>query len=276
MPVFNGSHTICGQIDALVSQTLSPDELVISDNGSTDATPQIVAQYASRYPWIRIVDASSRRGAAYARNVGVEASIGSKILLCDADDVVGPEWCEALSAGLDDFDSVGGVLVPFTGSEPNWNGPASRPSVRFRYLPAPLTANAGLTRRMWDHVGGFDDRYRSATAEDVDLFWRIQQSGGSYAVVDEARVAYRLRESPKAKFVQEYRYGKEDVRLYKIHKQRGMPRSPWRRVVYRWIHLLISSPRLLMGPDLRLRWIGHAGKNLGRARGSIQHCQVFL
>ena len=64
----NGERTIAGQLDALAAQKGLDDwEVVVSDNGSTDASRQIVGRYVGRIPNLRVVDSSTRRGIARAK-----------------------------------------------------------------------------------------------------------------------------------------------------------------------------------------------------------------
>ena len=79
------------------------------DNGSTDATREIVAGFASRVPGLRVLDASDARGAAHARNVGAAAG-GDLIAYCDADDEVEPGWLAALVRTAAGRGRVGGSL----------------------------------------------------------------------------------------------------------------------------------------------------------------------
>jgi len=90
IPALNVADTIGDQLDALAHQTYAGAwEVVVSDNGSTDATRERVEVWRDRLPHLRIVDSSRRRGVSPARNVGVEAARGDLVLICDGDDVVG-------------------------------------------------------------------------------------------------------------------------------------------------------------------------------------------
>ena len=62
-------------------------EVVVADNGSDDGTRACVQRWSERHPRIHLVDASARRGAAAARNIGVRSARGRLLAFCDADDV---------------------------------------------------------------------------------------------------------------------------------------------------------------------------------------------
>jgi len=90
VPVRQGARTLGEQLEALSRQTYSGEwELIICDNGSTDGTRGRALAWQGALP-LRIVDASAKKGVAHARNVGIEATRGAYVLICDADDVVDP------------------------------------------------------------------------------------------------------------------------------------------------------------------------------------------
>ena len=73
IPLFNGAETITEQLDALARQTFSrPFEVVVADNGSTDAGPGLVRAHPMAN--LRLVDASQCRGQAHARHVGARGT----------------------------------------------------------------------------------------------------------------------------------------------------------------------------------------------------------
>src|SRR6266545_10527 len=101
VPCFNSAKTIAIQLEALANQTWSePWEVIVADNGSTDSSVAIAESYKKRLPHLRIVDASDRRGAGHARNVGAAAAAGDLLAFCDADDEVAPGWLSAMGQAL--------------------------------------------------------------------------------------------------------------------------------------------------------------------------------
>ena len=103
IPVLNGAATISQQLAALAGQTYrGPMEVLVADNGSTDATVEVVQALSGRLPGLRLVDASARVGTNHARNAGAAAAGGDLLAFCDADDVAAPGWLAGLVAGLED------------------------------------------------------------------------------------------------------------------------------------------------------------------------------
>lgn len=91
MCTFNGERYVREQLDSIVAQTYPIHELIIEDDGSTDRTVEICREYASRYPFIKVV--------VNERNLGLDAnfeaatmrSTGDFVALSDQDDVWYPE-----------------------------------------------------------------------------------------------------------------------------------------------------------------------------------------
>ena len=74
LPCFNASATIGHQLDALTAQRWDKRwEVIVADNGSTDASRTVAESYKDRLD-LRVVDASDRKGASHARNVGASAA----------------------------------------------------------------------------------------------------------------------------------------------------------------------------------------------------------
>ncbi len=86
LPTYNRASTLVRAMASVLQQTFTDFELVIVDDGSTDATPQILARYAGREN-VKIIT-SRHRGCAAARNLGVKSSQGRYLAFQDSDD----EW----------------------------------------------------------------------------------------------------------------------------------------------------------------------------------------
>jgi glycosyltransferase involved in cell wall biosynthesis len=90
MPAHDAAAYVGEAIDSILAQTERDLELIIVDDASSDATPDIVAGYAKRDPRVRPMRANVR-SAAKARNLALEAARGEFVALMDADDIAHPE-----------------------------------------------------------------------------------------------------------------------------------------------------------------------------------------
>lgn len=85
IPVYNGQHTICRTVDAILRQTYDPAEIIVVDDASTDGTVALLKkQYGNK---IQLIEKKVNEGSAAARNTGIDAATGSYIAFLDADDI---------------------------------------------------------------------------------------------------------------------------------------------------------------------------------------------
>lgn len=95
VPVYNSERFLRSTLDSLLAQTLSDIEIVCVNDGSSDASLQILEEYASRESRVVVVD-SANGGVSRARNKGVEIAKGEYIGFMDADDMASPKMYERL------------------------------------------------------------------------------------------------------------------------------------------------------------------------------------
>lgn len=86
IPAYNRAHTIKRAIESALKQTLSPCEIIVVDDNSTDATRDSVKDYSN----VILLSTEKNLGPAGARNLGVEHAKGDLIAFLDSDD----EWSE--------------------------------------------------------------------------------------------------------------------------------------------------------------------------------------
>lgn len=227
MPAFNAGDALAEQLAALLDQHVeSVTEIIVVDNRSTDNTRAIVQAAvkvaAANDGWlsVRYVSATARPGAAYARNVGIEASQGQTILFCDADDMVQANWISELARTVETHGAAAGYMDKFQGrtasretvvdsdtAAQSWHGTA---------LLWPVTCNFGIRRDLLAKVGTFDEDLRSG--EDIDLWVRMHNAGVALHQSD-ARIFYRLRPDGEAALSQLMTYAYWDAFLLFRHRR---------------------------------------------------------
>lgn len=89
IPIYNASTYLAFSLESLLSQPFQDFELILVDDGSTDASPSICDEYAAKDERIRVLH-EPHSGVANSRQVGLEAAKGMYILYVDADDQVDP------------------------------------------------------------------------------------------------------------------------------------------------------------------------------------------
>lgn len=185
IPAYNASATITETLASVQIQTVRPCEIIVVDDGSSDATPEIVARLAANDSLIRVIR-QDNGGVAKARNTGVENARGDWIGALDADDVWHPRWIELMLAAANAAPQVPGLVYCWSrridiGSRllsdmgrPVYQGKVFEQLVASNFLQ---NASAALLRRdAVLAVGGFDSGLRAAGAqgaEDIKLYLAI-------------------------------------------------------------------------------------------------------
>lgn len=143
MPVYNGERYLRAAIDSLLCQTFGDFELIISDNASTDSTPDICRTCAALDPRIRYEAQPVNRGATWNVNHVLTLARAKYFKWAHADDLYAPRYLECCIAELDRASSPAivvcsrGIIIdendrqicPY---EDRWDLRQSRPSDRLR------------------------------------------------------------------------------------------------------------------------------------------------
>ena len=87
IPAYNAAGQIIKTLESVQQQTYRNYEVVITDDGSTDETESVIADYASKHPEMRIrVVSQENKGIGAARNAAINKSRGDFVAFLDSDD----------------------------------------------------------------------------------------------------------------------------------------------------------------------------------------------
>ncbi len=101
VPVYGVENYLPACVDSLLNQTFSDFELILVDDGSPDACPELCDRYAAQDPRVRVIH-QENAGLSAARNSGICAAKGSAIAFVDSDDTVSPRYLELLYTALEE------------------------------------------------------------------------------------------------------------------------------------------------------------------------------
>ena len=193
LPTCNRAHLVGEAIGSVLAQTRSADEILVIDDGSTDATAARLADFGDR---IRVLRGSGR-GAAAARNAGLAAATGDWVTFLDDDDVWTPDRLAVLArdlAGAGPQIEVHVADLRYVGPGYAWEQMAMlgvvAPKGRARraedlFVPAARgfqLNGLACTRRLALAVGGFEETLR--THEDK-LFTGLLGQGRPWLVTGD-------------------------------------------------------------------------------------------
>jgi glycosyltransferase involved in cell wall biosynthesis len=170
-------------IESLVSQTYPNKEIVIVDDFSSDATPQIARRLVSTYREVRYRRLNSNLGTYYAKNLGIAMSKGEYMFFQDSDDISHPLRIEIL---LGELRQSGRRVVrgsycrvdPYTDQVLAVNGLVSKLGL----------ITLGVERKVFDEIGFFNC---TTKASDDEFFHRVVRFLGKGAVVDNKLPLYQ-------------------------------------------------------------------------------------
>jgi peptidoglycan/xylan/chitin deacetylase (PgdA/CDA1 family)/GT2 family glycosyltransferase len=276
VPVHNGADTLGAQLEALVDQEWSGEwDIVVVDNGSTDASAAVVAEWQLRSPRLRLVRASFSSGAGYARTVGVAASDAASFAFCDADDVVAPGWVAAMGDALMQHDFVTGpedttLLNPPAVAKHRGSVGTATYQVLGGVMPFAPGCNFGLTRDALQRIGSMS--FRRSPSEDVETSYLLWRAGVSLAWVDAALVHYRFRTTRRERWRQAVAYGEGDVSTNTLLRASGIHPAQRGESCRSLVWLLRMAPRL-GDPAVAERWLYTLGYRYGIVRGTVRRRQ---
>lgn len=111
VPTYNGARTIRNMLDILLPQVMEEVEVLISDNCSTDETPQIIAEYCEKYPFIKTIRNEKNIGADGNFLQCMRLSTGKYILLLSDDDVLTENSLGVILSFLEESPDMGLVYL---------------------------------------------------------------------------------------------------------------------------------------------------------------------
>ena len=163
IPVYRDAYGLEQTLNSLTKQTVPETdyEIIVSNDGGDENVSHVCQQYQVRE--IRIIP---NRGSYYARNRALEESYGEYLAFIDADVTVRPDWIETGRDELQSADYSGGPVII---DESKIKEPAhfyeslyGFPTEDFFYEQHfCVTANLFVKRRVFEEIGGFDERLRS-------------------------------------------------------------------------------------------------------------------
>lgn len=182
VPTRNRVHFLPACLDSVIAQTLQPKTVFVIDDGSTDRTSEVLADFQKRWPRLRAVRTEGV-GVSAARNVALALSTADLIAFIDSDDVWDPAVLAALASrftadqsrlglvncGLRQIDAQGLSIPNAPSVVPTQRGDIFRAILEGFYNIAPSTLM--VRRDVVVSAGGFDESL--VQAEDRDLCLRL-------------------------------------------------------------------------------------------------------
>jgi O-antigen biosynthesis protein len=211
---YNGECTIGDCIKGVLGLEYSNFEIIVVNDGSTDATEAI----AKEYPLCLI--STENRGLSNARNLGLEAATGEIVAYIDDDARPDPHWLTYLAVTFMQTPHVGvggpniappddGLVAACVANAPGNPAHVLLSDQEAEHIPG---CNMAFRTANLKEIGGFDPRYRVA-GDDVDICWRLRERGWTLGFNPGAVVWHHRRNSVLTYWQQQQGYGRAEALL---------------------------------------------------------------
>ena len=271
IPTWNRAYLLQSILSNFAAQTLPPDQIVVIDNGSTDATQLVAREFG-----VDLLVFPENRGFALAVNEGIAKATGEWLLILNNDVLLEPEWLERLLAAATQEDAwfaagkllQKGELGMLDGSWElvsraayAWRCGYGRPdgtiwSTKRQISLAPMTA-ALFHKRVFEKIGLLDVRFESYY-EDVDFGVRCCLAGLK-GIYEPAAVAMHMGKSSFGK--QSYRVmyltARNQVLLLAKHYPAGsLRRFGWAILIGQILAVMAAAKHGHLFTALKGKWDG--------------------
>tara|TARA_Y100001970_G_scaffold209506_1_gene255442 strand:+ start:4652 stop:5677 length:1026 start_codon:yes stop_codon:yes gene_type:complete len=230
-PSYNRAGEINLLINSICQQKFNLDliELIISDDGSTDNTEQIVKKWEQKTGFEIKYIKQKNQGPGKARNNGMIHSEGDLILFIDSDCEADPYWVKNIYDCFlkENFDACGGPdgakedfsllqkSIDFSMTSFFTTGGMRGHSKNMIAKFYPRTHNMGLKRKVYEKIGGFGDLRHG---QDIEYSNRIRLSGAKICFIPNALVYHRRRTTIRQFFKQVFNWGVARINLFYIDR----------------------------------------------------------
>lgn len=177
VPIYNSEQFLEKCLKSLRYQTFKDFELLTVDDGSTDRSPKIAQKYG------KLIKTENHSGAGAARNLGAKNAKGIFLAFTDSDCVVPRNWLQNFKKKIIDQKvvAVGGGYSrsesPHFIAKFNFYELKDRRKNIPKYTCSAVANNLAIKKDIFQKLGGFPEKFKSATAEDLILSFRAHHLG---------------------------------------------------------------------------------------------------
>jgi glycosyltransferase involved in cell wall biosynthesis len=233
IPTFNRADELKELLNslALLDFPRNDFEIIVSDDGSTDETPELIKTFLETKDFLLVYLQQENKGPGAARNHAMQKAKGRFFIFVDSDVTMPKDWLTNISTAIENekADAFGGpdtfrddfpaLLKAINYSMTSFittgglRGKKGKKLAKFY----PRSFNMGLSKNLWKKIGGFGSLRHG---QDIEFSHRIIQSGAKVIFVDNAPVYHKRRTNLKRFYKQVFNWGVARINLYKL--DRGM------------------------------------------------------
>ena len=226
IPSYNRPEQLALCLEAVVVQDAPDFEVVVVDDGSPAPLASVCAPFGNRVRYVR----KENGGPAAARNLGVRSTAAAFLAFTDDDCRPRRNWLSSLMAahGGDDRRLVGGLVVNGLPDDPFASASQALCGYLYDYfgaskgnMPFFTSNNIAMNRKGFEKIGGFDEGFGRAAAEDRDFGLRWRAAGGALVYSGGAIVDHYHALTLAKYWRQHFHYGAGARRLHYLMAKRA-------------------------------------------------------
>ncbi|NJL87100.1 MAG: glycosyltransferase family 2 protein [Leptolyngbyaceae cyanobacterium SM1_1_3] len=192
IPVYNGGDAFRRCLQSLHTG-LIPNEVIVVSDADTDGSWRVAEEFGAK-----VIRCSANRGPATARNIGAKAAQGDIIFFVDADVTLHPETIHRVVEVFDASPQTAALIGSYDDAPGATNFLSQYRNLFHHYTHQVSSEEAStfwgacgaVRREVFFQVGGFDQAYRAACVEDIELGYRLKQHGYSIRLCKHIQVKH--------------------------------------------------------------------------------------
>lgn len=275
IPTYNRKNFLTIILPPILNQDFSlPYEVIISDDGSSDGTEELIEEFKKKFSNLRYIYSSERKGPAYARNRALKISQGKLIVFTDSDIYVKNDFLRNHYEIQKEYKFKillqGSVINTYNWEKP-WEEKFKLRDISSAYFD---TCNASISKEILLEVGFFDENFSFYGWEDLELGIRLKKKGIKLVKSEKISV-WHLKVSPDFKNLS-YLLNKEKERarsaiyFYKKHPTMEVKMMIQLGKIYEIGNLIQRLFGLINEKNVEKWW------NWAEKRGYYTLSQIFL
>jgi glycosyltransferase involved in cell wall biosynthesis len=180
IPVYNGGADFGSCLTSLSRSSFADFECIVADDGSTDGSADLARTFGAQ-----VVSTNKRRGPAHARNLGAARASGEILLFIDADVCTNANVLDLVNAAFRADPDLDGIIGSYDDTPTASNFLSRYRNLMHCYVHRNARREAftfwsgcgAIRRNVFLEAGGFDEKYRRPSIEDIELGYRLVGSG---------------------------------------------------------------------------------------------------